>query len=347
MPLAVGAQGRIRSTENLTGSQKCAILCLALGPSDAAFVLKQLSAEQVEAVAREIIHFENVDRAVVDAVIAEFTTVATAVERVAKGGADLARKLLEDTLGPDTARHTMSRIQDSVVESGLKKLKKAAPDVLAGLLRGEHPQTLALILAHLDPRQAAGVVEAMDSAQASDVLHRVARMSKISQEMLSLVEIGLSSKTDLSLNDEMTASGGPTSVARMLNLTGGTLMKQLLEGIGAKSADIAKEIESMMFVFEDLITIDPKSMQRILRDIENRELALALKAASPELKAHIKAAMSERAAEALEEEIEMMGPVRVKDVEGAHSRIVDVVRSLQESGDIIVATGGAAGDEFI
>ena len=187
----------------------------------------------------------------------------------------------------------------------------------------------------------------MDPGQASDVLHRVARMTKISQEMLSMVEVGLSSKTDLTLNEEMTASGGPASVAKMLNLTGGTLMKQLIENIAAKSQDIAKEIESMMFVFEDLITIDAKSMQRILREVENRELALALKAASPELKDHIKSNMSERAAEALEEEIEMMGPVRVKDVEAAHSRIIDILRNLQESGEIAVATGGGAGDEFI
>lgn len=347
MAVALGAPGRIKSADNLSGAQKCAILCLSLGPADAAFVLRQLGTEQVEAVAREIANLDRVDRTVVDQVISEFTSVAKAVEKVASGGVDLARKLLEEAVGPEKARLILARIQESSIETGLKRLKKAAPDVLAGLLRGEHPQTLALILAHLEPRQAAGVVEAMDPGQAADVLHRVARMSKISQEMLSMVEIGLSSKTDLTLNEEMTASGGPASVAKVLNLTGATLMKQMLENIGSKNQDIAKEIESMMFVFEDLITIDPKSMQRILREVENRELALALKAASPELKAHIKGNMSERAAEALEEEIEMMGPVRVKDVEAAHSRIIDILRSLQESGEIVVATGGGAGEEFI
>ncbi len=294
--MAVAISGRLKSADNLSGAQKCAVLCLALGPADAAFILRQLGTEQVEAVAREIANLDRVDRTVVDSVINEFTTVSKAVEKVASGGVELARKLLEEAVGPDKARQILSRIQETTIDTGLKRLKKAAPDVLAGLLRGEHPQTLALILAHLEPRQAAGVVEAMEPAQASDVLHRVARMSKISQEMLSMVEFGLSSKTDLMLSEEMTVSGGPASVAKVLNLTGGTLMKQLLENISSKNQDIAKEIESMMFVFEDLITIDPKSMQRILREVDNRELALALKAASPELKQHIKGNMSERAA---------------------------------------------------
>lgn len=347
MATAFGAHGSSMSLDSLSGTQKCAILCLALGPVDATVVLKQLSIEQVEAVAREIANLDRVDRTIVDAVIKEYTAVSKAVEKVAQGGVEVARRLLEDALGPERAREIVARVHESSVESGLKQLKKAAPDVLAGLLRGEHPQTLALILAHLGPRQAAGVVEAMDPSQASDVLHRVARMSKISQEMLSLVEIGLSSKADLSLTEEMTASGGPASVAKVLNLTGGTLMKQLLESIGSRNPEIAKEIESLMFVFEDLIGIDAKSMQRIMRDVENRELALALKAASPELKAYIKSNMSERAAEALEEEIEMMGQVRVKDVEGAHARIIEVVRGLQESGEIAAASGGGAGDAFI
>jgi flagellar motor switch protein FliG len=169
-------------------------------------------------------------------------------------------------------------------------------------------------------------------------------MDKISPEMLLVVESGLSSKTDLSLSEEMTLSGGPQAVAKLLNLTGGTLEKQLLEGIESRNNDIADQIKSLMFVFEDLMLIDARGIQRILRDIDAKDLALALKAASGELKQHIRSNMSERAGQALEEEIEMLGPVRVRDVEAAHARIIEIVRMLSDSGEIMIAGRGGADD---
>jgi flagellar motor switch protein FliG len=171
-------------------------------------------------------------------------------------------------------------------------------------------------------------------------------MEKISPEMLALVETGLSSKTDLAISEEMTASGGPGAVAKLLNLTGNTLEKQLLEGIGQRSSEMAGRIESLMFVFEDMLLIDGRGIQRVLRDIESKDLALSLKAASEELKAHLRKNMSERAGAALDEEIEMLGPVRVKDVEAAHGRIIEVVRNLEQSGEIIIRKGGS-NDDFI
>jgi flagellar motor switch protein FliG len=184
----------------------------------------------------------------------------------------------------------------------------------------------------------------MDIELAGDVLYRVARMDKISPEMLALVEAGLSSKTDLTLTEEMTLSGGPTAVAKLLNLAPGSLEKQLLEAIGQRSSDIAGEIESLMFVFEDLLLIDGRGIQRVLRDVDTRELALALKAASDELKKHIQSNMSERASAALEEEIEVMGPVRVRDVEAAHTRIIEVVRALEQTGEIMIRKNGSNDD---
>ena len=213
-----------------------------------------------------------------------------------------------------------------MTESGLKRLKKAQPDVLLSVLRGEHPQTLALILAHLDIKQAAGVIEAMEPDLAGDVLFRVARMEKVSPEMLALVESALGSKADLSLSQEMKLSGGPSAVANVLNLTSPSLEKSLMEAIGARDQDLANQIKGLMFVFEDLTLLDGRAMQRVLRDVEGKELALALKAASDELKQHILKNMSERAAAALQEEIEYLGPVKVKDVEAAHLRIIQAVR---------------------
>jgi flagellar motor switch protein FliG len=213
------------------------------------------------------------------------------------------------------------------------------------VLRGEHPQTIALILAHLDVRQSAGIIESMDTELAADVLYRVARMEKVAPEMLEMIEEGLASKADLSLSQEMTLSGGPQAVANVLNFTTGTLEKSLIASIGQRNDELANQIKNYMFVFEDLRLLDGRSMQRVLRDVDGKELALALKAATDELKDHILGNMSERAGAALTEELEFMGPARVKDVEAAQSKIIQSVRALEEAGEIIVS--GRGGDEDV
>lgn len=338
------ALARERS-EPLTGAQKTAVLCMVLGTEGAARLMQRLRPEEVETVTREIAVMPTVATDQVQAVLSEFRDISLAVESMARGGEEYARQVLEQALGPNRASSILQRIQEQIADTGLRRLKKAAPDVLAGALRGEHPQTIALILAHLDVRQGAGLIEAMAPELAAEVLYRVARMDKISPEMLALVEAGLSSKTDLSLSQEMTLSGGPAAVARVLNLMGGTAEKALLESIGDRNADLATQIKNLMFTFEDLRLLDGRSMQRLLRDVDSKELALALKAASDELKSHILGNMSERAAAALQEELDFLGPVRVKDVEGAHTRIVDIVRRLEEAGEITVR--GRGGDDDV
>jgi flagellar motor switch protein FliG len=327
---------RLKPQDNLSGPQKCAVLCMALGGKEAAKILQQLSPDEVEQVTREIASMPSVSADVVHAVIQEFQNVSQAAQSVARGGMQVAQQILEQALGQGRAQRVLEKIQEQMVDTGLRRLKRAAPEVLAGILRGEHPQTIALILAHLDVRQAASVVGAMDADLSADVLYRVARMEKISPEMLSLVEAGLSSKTDVSLSQEMTLSGGPAAVAKVLNLTGSQLEKQLIEAMEQKNPEITRQIQALMFVFEDLMMLDSRGMQRLLREIESKELALALKAASEELKQHIKSNMSERAGAALEEEIEMLGPVRVRDVEAAHARIIETVRGLEESGELML-----------
>lgn len=337
---------RARTQGPLSGSQKSAVLCMALGTDRAAQVLQHLSPREVEKVSREIASMQTVGTDVVDGVLVEYREVVRAVETVARGGLEVAHHLLEQALGHQRAKQILDRIQDHHVDTGLKRLRRAAPEVLAGILRGEHSQTIALILAHLDVRQAANVVAVMEPDLASDVLYRVARMEKISPEMLALVETGLSSKTDLSLTGEMKLSGGPEAVARVLNLTGQSLEKELLENIATRNADIATQIKSLMFVFEDLVLVDGRGVQRLLRDVEGKELALALKGASEELRQHIKANMSERASAALDEEMEVLGPVRVKDVEAVHTKIIEMLRALEESGEIMIR-GRKGQDEII
>jgi flagellar motor switch protein FliG len=347
MAKALARRGRgAPDGEGLSGPQKGAILCMAIGAERSARIMQMLTAREVEQISREIASMPVVGSDHVSHVLSEFEQVSRAVESVARGGVDYAHEILEAALGTNKAKAILEKIQEQLVDTGLKRLRNAAPEVLTGILRGEHPQTIALILAHLDLRQSSAVVAGMEPEIAAEVLYRIARMDKISPDMLLLVESGLSNKTDLSLSEEMTLSGGPQAVAKLLNMTGGSLEKELLEGIESRNADIATQIKSLMFVFEDLLLVDSRGIQRVLRDVDAKDLALALKAASDELKKHIRSNMSERAGQALEEEIEMLGPVRVKDVEAAHLRIVEIVRQLSDSGEIMIA-GRGGGDDII
>ncbi len=345
MSIAALPSGKAKDDANLTGRRKAAILCMALGREKAAEIMKLLTPVEVEDLGKEIATTPAIEHRVVESVLTEFRGVFQAAEAAANGGLVVAQEILERALGPQRARQILDKIQEQIADTGLRRLRKAAPDVLMGVLRGEHPQTIALILAHLDVRQAAGVISGMEPEVASEVLYRVARMDKISPEMLALVEAGLANKTDLGLSQEMTTSGGPATVAKLLNLTGGSLEKTLLEGLDRRDGDIATQIKNLMFVFEDLMLIDGRAMQRLLRELDSKELALALKAASEDLKGHIYSNMSERAGAALKEELEFLGPVRVRDVEAAQTRIIEVMRSLEEQGEIIV--GGRGGDEDV
>jgi len=339
------ASRRDTPTLGAGGVRKAAVLCLTLGKEAAADILRQLSPFEVEELTREIALTSSVDPSEVEHVLGEFRGVFQAADAAAQGGLVVAQELLEKAIGPQRAKAILDKIQEQITDTGLKRLRKVAPELLMSVLRGEHPQTIALILAHLDARQSVNVISTMEADLAADVLYRIARMDKIAPEILALVETGLANKTDLSLNQEMTTSGGPSAVAKVLNLTGSTLEKVLLEGIGSRNADMASQIKNLMFVFEDLRLLDGRAMQRLLREIDGKELALALKAASDELKEHIFANMSERASAALKEELEFLGPVKVRDVEGAHTRIIEVMRSLEDQGEIMIS--GRGGDDDV
>lgn len=335
------------SADRLTGVQKCAILCMVLGREQAAKVMQLLTPAEVEEISREIATLSQVQAPVVDAVLNEYRDVARAVQSFAQGGVEYAEEILTAAVGPQRAKAILDRIRDALTPTGLNRLKRAAPDMLLGVLRGEHPQTLALILANLELRQAAAVIEVMEPELASEVLFRVARMEKVAPEMVQLVEKGLGSKADLSLSQEMQVSGGPQAVASVLNITPPSIEKAVLASIGERDGELAEQIKSLMFVFEDLKLLDSRAMQRVLRDIDSRELAVALKVATDELKAHIFKNMSERAAAALTEEIEFLGPVKVKDVEATQVRIVQIVRSLEKAGEIVIASRGGDGDVVV
>jgi flagellar motor switch protein FliG len=327
--------------ERLGGRQKAAILCLALGADAAAKITQRLKQEEAEIISIEMARLDPVSNETVELVLSEWLTTATAVDSFNNGGIDYAREVLEKAFGPVKAAQILKRIQNQLADTaGLDRLRKADPQQLGNTLRNEHPQTIALILAHLEASQTAAVLKEIDPAIGSEVVFRMARMEKVSPEMLQLIERSLASETDLALSQGMSASGGPEAVAAVLNILPPTLEQQLLAFVDSKDKELCEQIKNLMFVFEDLTSLDDKSLQRLLREVDAKGLALALKAASEELKQKILGVMSQRAVAALKEEMEFMGPVRMRDVEAAQTAIVSQVRKLEEAGEIVLSAGG-------
>jgi flagellar motor switch protein FliG len=341
-----GTSLALMDPSRLTGRQKVAILCMAVGPEAAAHITKGLREEEAEQLSYEIARLEHVPGPIADAVLNDWLEVFRAAESLTEGGVDVAREILEKAFGPAQAASILKRIQTQLADTaGLHRLRNADPQQLASMMRGEHPQTIALILAHLHPGQTANVLKGFDSELGSEVIFRMARMEKVSPEMLQLIEKSISSETDLSMSQGMSASGGPAAVAEVLNQVTQTMEKELLDRIRERDAALCDEIRNLMFVFEDIAGVDDRSLQRLLREVDAKQLALALKAASDDLKTKITGAMSQRAVQSLQEEMEFMGPVRLRDVEQAQAAIVAQVRALEEAGEIVLSSGG--GDDLV
>lgn len=338
---ATQVRGRSVGLMALSGRQKVAILWMVLGRESAARIAEQMSPEEVEMISYEIARMEQVDSGTAEAVLHEWLETARAMESIALGGVDYAREILEQALGTQRASYVLKRLQAQLNESaGLNSLRKVDPQQLGGMLRNEHPQTIALVLAHLDPTQTAAVLKEIGTDVGKSVVYRMASMEKVSPEMIELIERALGPETELSLNQGLSMAGGPQSVAAVLNLIAPSMEKELLEGLAAHDPELCEQVKNLMFVFEDLIVLEGRAMQRLLREVESKDLALALKVASDDLKAAVMGAMSKRAVEALEEEIEFLGPVRLRDVEMAQVAIVGLVRQLEEAGEIVISTGG-------
>jgi flagellar motor switch protein FliG len=331
--------------EDLTGRQKVAIVLMALGETEAAKVTANLDPDEVEAISLEIAKLDRVDPALVQQVLDEWQHTERAAVSVAEGGVSFARRILEKAFGPTKAATVLKRIESQLHDHiSLRNLRTADPQQIAALIRTEHPQLNALVLAFLDPGQTAGVLRDFEAHVGADVLLRMARMDKVMPDVLSLVEGSFGAESDLSVGGDGSAAGGPSAVAEVLNLVSQTMEKELMDGLSLSDPELSEEIKNLMFVFEDLCKLDDRGVLRVLRDVETRELALALKAASEELKDKILTNLSSRARDALLEEIEFLGPVRVSDVEAAQANIVSLVRTLEEAGEIVV---GATDDQLI
>ena len=341
---AVRVREKLRP-DKLTGAQKVAVLLMALGPEAASRLTQGLTPEELEAVSLEIARLETVPREVTEAVLAEWRELERAAESLAAGGVDYAREILERALGPQKAMAVMRRVESQLQsKGGFRALQQADPEQLSNVLRSEHPQVIALILAHLAPEHTAAALNGLPSSLGSDVLYRIARMEKVLPDVVRAIEEALGAESTLSLSSDLSLAGGPAAVAAVLNLVPAAVERDLLEGLTARDQALADEIKNLMFVFEDLAKLDDRSLQRVLRDVEVKELALALKSASEEVRQKILGTMSQRAVAALKEEMEFLGAVRLRDVEAAQSNIVKVVRALEEAGEIVVSGGS---DELV
>ena len=333
------AMTRAKPSE-LTGIQKAAIVCMVLGPDSAARIQKSLSTEEAEAISVEIARTRKVEPEVAESVLAEWLDLLAVADSLAQGGLDYAHDVLTRAYGPAQATAMLRRIQTQLAETaGLHRLRHADPVQLGTMIRNEHPQTIALILAHLNPAQTAAVLKDFTQELGAEVVYRMATMAKVSPDMLALIERSMWTE-DLETQQGLSASGGPQAVAAILALLPSSQEKALLEGVSAHDAALCQQIRDLMFVFEDLTGLDDKSIQRLLRDVDVKTLALALKGASEMLTRKIEGGMSSRAVAALKEEIEMLGPQRKRDIEKAQSAIVAIVRQLEEAGELVLAGAG-------
>jgi flagellar motor switch protein FliG len=336
----------LAGTKNkLTGKQKAAILLISMGPDVSASVYKHLTEEEIERLTLEISNVKKVDSKEKDEVMEEFQQLAMAQDYISQGGIGYAKTILEKALGKEQAQDIINRLTSSLQVRPFDFARRADPSQILNFIQNEHPQTIALILSYLDPQQAGQILSELPQDVQADVARRIAIMDRTSPEIISEVEAILERKLSATVTQDYTQTGGIEAVVEVLNGVDRSTEKTILDTLEVQDPELAEEIKKRMFVFEDIVTLDNRSIQRVIRDCENEDLLLALKVASEEVKEVVFRNMSSRMAETFKEEMQYMGPVRLRDVEEAQSRIVGVIRRLEDAGEIIIARGG--GDDII
>ncbi|NMB36152.1 MAG: flagellar motor switch protein FliG [Firmicutes bacterium] len=326
--------------ENFTGKKKAAVVLLALGPELSSNILKQFTEKEIESVTMEIANLDRVGEKTRDTILEEFMLYSQAQQYVLEGGVDYARELLERTLGRHKAVELIKRLKEQVRVRPFIFARDTDPEQLVNMINREHPQTIALILSYLDSQQAAAVLSDLPEEMRADVARRIALMERTSPEILKEVETVLQEKLSTVFQQDFTQAGGLETVVNILNSVDRGTEKIILEELEKDDAELADEIRQRMFIFEDIISLDDNSIQRVIREVDSKELAKALKGASEEVKERIYRNVSRRAAEMLREDLEFMGPVRLREVEEAQQRVVAIIRRLDETGEIIISRGG-------
>lgn len=331
----------------ITTRQKAAIFCINIGAEYSAKILKFLRDDEIEMLTVEIAQARKVTIEERDDVLQEFVQLATAEKFIRTGGIGYARDLLERAMGEKRATEILQRLTASLRKRPFDSVRRTDPTHLAGFLQNEHPQTIAVVLAHLSPEQAAVVLTGLPPERQSDVFKRVSTIERTSPEMLREVERVLERKLSAMAAQESSSAGGLPWAVEVLNRVDRSTERKIMEVLSESDPELANEISQQMFLFDDIVTLDDRAIQRVLRDIDmSKDLPMALKASKEEVWRKILANVSKRAGELLREAVEYLGPVRIRDVEEAQARIVAAIRKLEEAGEVQINRGGAA-DEFI
>ena len=332
-------------SEEITGVQKAAILLIALGPDKSSNVFKHLKEDEIEQLTLEIANTRSVSPAMKDAVLDEFYEVCLAQQHIAEGGIGYAKDLLEKALGSERAKDVIGKLTASLQVRPFEFVRKTDASQLLNFIQDEHPQTIALILSYLSSNQASAIISALSPEKQTDVAKRIAQMDRTSPDVIKEVEKVLEQKLASLVNQDYTIVGGVDSIVDILNTVDRGTEKHIMESLEIEDPELADEIRKKMFVFEDILSLDDRSIQRVLREVDNNELAVALKGSNEEVQNLIFSNLSKRLATMIREDMDFMGPVRMKDVEEAQQKIVNIIRKLEDSAEIIISRGG--GDEIV
>ena len=332
------------NTQDYTGIQKAAILLIALGPERSADIFKHLKEDEIEELTLEIANTRSVSPQVKEDVLNEFYQICLA-QYIAEGGIGYAKELLDKALGEDRAKEVITKLTASLQVRPFEFVRKTDPSQLLNFIQDEHPQTIAMILSYLTSAQAALVIGALPPEKQADVAKRIAMMDRTSPDVIKEVERVLEKKLSSLVNQDYTIVGGVDAIVNILNTVDRTTEKHIMESLEIEEPELADEIRKKMFVFEDILLLDDRAIQRVLRDVDNADLGVALKAANEEVQNVIFKNLSKRLAAMIKEDMEFMGPVRMKDVEEAQQKVVSVIRKLEDSGEIVISRGG--GDEIV
>ena len=333
------------NTQDYTGIQKAAILLIALGPERSADIFKHLKEDEIEELTLEIANTRSVSPQVKEDVLNEFYQICLAQQYIAEGGIGYAKELLDKALGEDRAKEVITKLTASLQVRPFEFVRKTDPSQLLNFIQDEHPQTIAMILSYLTSAQAALVIGALPPEKQADVAKRIAMMDRTSPDVIKEVERVLEKKLSSLVNQDYTIVGGVDAIVNILNTVDRTTEKHIMESLEIEEPELADEIRKKMFVFEDILLLDDRAIQRVLRDVDNADLGVALKAANEEVQNVIFKNLSKRLAAMIKEDMEFMGPVRMKDVEEAQQKVVSVIRKLEDSGENVISRGG--GDEIV
>ena len=331
--------------EKMSGLQKSAVLLIALGPEKSASIFKHLKEEEIEELTLEIANTRSITPQIKEGVIEEFYQICLAQQYIAEGGIGYAKELLEKALGNERAMSVIGKLTASLQVKPFEFVRKTDASQLLNFIQDEHPQTIALILSYLSPLQASMIISALPPERQADVAKRVAMMDRTSPDIIKEVEKILESKLANLVNQDYTIIGGVDAVVEILNAVDRGTEKHIMETLEIEEPELADEIRKKMFVFEDILLLDDRSIQRVLRDVDNNDLAIALKGSNENVQAAIFNNLSKRLAAMIKEDMEYMGPVRMKDVEEAQQKIVNIIRKLEDSAEIVISRGG--GDEIV